>query len=117
MGGIIETLIPLRSLIVLAVLVVFFALIYFVFPHRPMKFFPQLPGAILAAAGWIGFSSAYSLYLEHFCGRSGLYGSLTAVVVTMLWLYFSMCIVFFGAALNALLERHGFRLSHKAKLK
>ena len=117
MDGIIETLIPLRSLIVLAVLVVFFALIYFVFPHRPMKFLPQMPGAVLAAAGWIGFSSAYSLYLEHFGGRSGLYGSLTAVVVTMLWLYFSMCIVFFGAALNALLERHGFRLPHKAKLK
>ena len=101
LGGVISFLLPLRSLIVLAVLVLFFMLIYFVFPHRPMKFWPQLPGAILAAVGWMGFSSGYSLYIERFGLGSGLYGSLTAVVVTMLWLYFCMCIVFFGAALNA----------------
>jgi len=113
LGGFIDLLMPLRSLIVLAVLVGFFVVIYFVFPHRPMKFWPQLPGAILAGAGWLGFSSVYSFYLEHSGGMNGLYGSLTAVVVTMLWLYFCMCIVFFGAALNAHLERRGFRLRRR----
>lgn len=106
-GGI-NLLMPLRSLIVLAVLVSFFLVIYFVFPHRPMRLLPQLPGAVTAAAGWLGFSSIYSFYLERAGGLNGLYGSLTAVVVTMLWLYFCMCIVFFGAALNAFLEQRGF---------
>ncbi len=112
----INLLMPLRSLIVLAVLVLFFWIIYFVFPHRPMRLWRQLPGAVLAAVGWLGFSSIYSLYLE-FSGGMSLYGSLTAVVVTMLWLYFCMCIVFFGAALNALLEQHGFWVRRQERVK
>ena len=29
-----------------------------------------------------------------------MYGSLTAIVLLLLWLYFCMCILFFGAELN-----------------
>jgi len=104
---IVTLLMPLRTLIIALCLIGFFAVIYVAFPNRRgLRLWQQLPGAILAAGGWVGFSAAYSFYLERF-SRSYLYGSLTAVVVTMLWLYFCMCIVFFGAALNADLLRRG----------
>ena len=31
---------------------------------------------------------------------SYMYGSLTAIVLLLLWLYFCMCILFFGAEIN-----------------
>ena len=105
---IVMLLMPLRTVIMAVCLIIFFAVIYVVFPNRRrLRFWQQLPGAVLAAGGWVGFSTAYSFYLERFGGNSYLYGSLTAVVVTMLWLYFCVCIVFFGAALNADLLRRG----------
>lgn len=107
MGSWLSNVMHLRTVIVLLVLVLFFQIIYTAFPHRRVRFVRQLPGAVLAAVGWLGFSSVYSLYIEHFGNVSVLYGSLTAVVVTMLWLYFSMCIVFFGATLNEWLEHGG----------
>ena len=33
-------------------------------------------------------------------GASSIYGSISIVAFTMLWLYFCMCIFFYGAALN-----------------
>lgn len=103
-GAVFAGIMPLRTIIVLAALVGFFLVIYTVFPDRKMRLLRQLPGAVLASVGWIGFSAVYSLYIERFSNMNKLYGSLTAVVVTMLWLYFCMCIVFFGAALNEQLE-------------
>jgi len=63
----------------------------------------EFPGAIISAAGWVGFSALYSFYITHFANYSYLYGSLTAIVLLMLWLYFCMNILFFGAEVNVLI--------------
>ena len=34
------------------------------------------------------------------------YGSLTAVILMMLWLYFCICILFLGAEINEILQEH-----------
>ena len=59
-------------------------------------------GAMFTTAGWIGFSMAFSLYFRLFGGHnfSYMYGSLTAIVLLMLWLYGCICVLFFGAELN-----------------
>ena len=48
------------------------------------------------------FSLGFSLYLNFTGGNnySYMYGSLTAVVILMLWLYACICILFFGAEIN-----------------
>ena len=62
----------------------------------------QLPGAVCATAGWMGFSLAFSLYFSRIVGKnySYMYGSLAAIVLLLLWLYACMCILFFGAEIN-----------------
>lgn len=62
----------------------------------------NLPGAILATVGWILFSWLYSLYIKYFPSASYIYGSLTAVCLIMLWLYFCMIILLLGAEVNKL---------------
>jgi membrane protein len=41
--------------------------------------------------------------VEHFAHLSNVYGSVYAVALSMLWLYFCMAIVFYGGVLNRLL--------------
>ncbi len=63
---------------------------------------PHIPGALFSSVGWTLFSYFYSLYITHFPNASYLYGSLAAVCLIMLWLYFCMMILLLGAELNKL---------------
>lgn len=98
-------IIGFRTIVSLAVYTTFFLLLYIVIPNRKTKLFNELPGAVIAAAGWMLFSFLYSIYIDNFAKFSTMYGSLTAFVLLMLWLYFCMYIVFIGAEINILLPR------------
>ena len=104
LGTFLLTLINLRVLITMAVLTLFFLLIYMVIPNRKSRIAKEFPGALLSALGWILFSYLFSFYLEHSKNLSYVYGSLTALAVCMLWLYFCMYILFLGAEVNVLLS-------------
>ena len=106
-------IISLRTIVGLVTLVVFFLLIYVVIPNRKTNIMKELPGALLSAAGWMGFSYAFSYYIDNFSNFSATYGSLTAIVLFMLWMYFLMYILFIGAECNRLLENKLF--IHKVK--
>lgn len=97
--------IGLRTIISLGLYTLFFLLLYVVIPNRKTKFMNELPGAIIAGVGWMSFSFLYSIYIDNFGKFSSMYGSLTAIVLCMLWLYFCMYILFIGAEANVLLGR------------
>lgn len=90
----------IRWLLGFGVLVLLFVILYIAVPDRKSTFFEELPGALVSAVGWVGFSYLYSFYIDHFGNYANLYGSLTAIVLLMLWLYFCMYIVLFGAEVN-----------------
>ena len=94
----------IRNLLLLVFLTFFFTLLYWLIPGRRYPLRMQLPGALLCSLGWILFTFLFTLYTDHFGNYSYLYGSLTAVVLFMLWLYFCMYILFLGAELNSLLQ-------------
>lgn len=93
-----------RALWAAMVLMVFFLGIYTFVPDRKLSLKDQVPGAVFSTLGWLGFSLAFSLYFTHFGGwnYSYMYGSLAAIVLFLLWLYFCMCILFIGAEVNCL---------------
>ena len=93
-------IIGVRTLLALALLSLVFALMYKILPDAKSGFRQQLPGAVFSSLGWMIFSLAYSLYIEHYSSVSYLYGSLTAIVLWMLWLYFCMNIFLIGAEIN-----------------
>ncbi|HEX3021774.1 MAG TPA: YihY/virulence factor BrkB family protein [Lachnospiraceae bacterium] len=94
-----------RTIVSLAVFTIFFLILYTVIPNRKTRVLNELPGAILASAGWMLFSFLYSIYIDNVARFSSMYGSLTAIVLLMLWLYFCMYILFIGAEVNVLLLR------------
>lgn len=102
-----------KGLLLFGVLVIFFDIVFTVLPNKKMNFFSQLPGAFLCALSWNGISLLLSIYINYFNGFS-MYGSLTTVVLMMLWLYFCiystlMCAEFnvtFGENLKKWVNRH-----------
>lgn len=95
----------LRRSFLLAVQVLLFTAIYMVLPNSRNGFWESLPGAAFSAVGWTVYSWAYSIYVTHYSRISNIYGSVYTVAICMLWLYFCVSILFYGAALNMLLAR------------
>lgn len=92
-----------RFLAVWLVLTVLFTTIYTYVPNKKLRFKMQLPGAVFSAVVWSIFSYFFSLYVESSDSFS-TYGSLSIIVITMLWLYFGMYILLIGAQLNWFFE-------------
>lgn len=86
--------------IALLVLIVLFVVLYTFLPDTRQKFFGQFPGAIFSAISWAVYSYGFSIYLDYVGSMSVIYGSLTTLVVVMLWLYGSMYLLFIGAEIN-----------------
>ena len=76
-----------KGVLLFSILVIFFDVVFTVLPNKKHNFASQLPGAILGAFAWNGISALLSIYIDYFNGFS-MYGSLTTVVLIMLWLYF-----------------------------
>ncbi len=104
-----EFIIRIRTLLILGVLTVFWDLVYKYLPNRKdgikttMK--QQLPGALFTACGWQLISFVFSIYLDVFTGFSTMYGSLTTIILILLWFYMCMYVILLGGEINALLER------------
>ncbi|GAA5020573.1 YihY/virulence factor BrkB family protein [Streptomyces siamensis] len=64
----------------------------------------SLPGGILAAALWLTVSAGFALYASVLSAYSRLYGSLTGVVVFLIWLWLSNLALLAGAQFAAELD-------------
>lgn len=95
----------IKGVFLFAVLTVVFQLMYYFFNKRQSRFGKNLPGAVFSAVGWVAFSKIYSIYIDNIANYSYIYGSLTAIVLLMLWLYFCVIIFLIGAEINNLTER------------
>ena len=98
-------LINMRFVISAGILTFFFLLIFTFLPSKNETLRSRLPGAALTSAAWIIFSEIFSFYAAEIADYSRLYGSLATVALIMLWLYFSMYLLFLGAELNEFFER------------
>jgi membrane protein len=91
--------------IVLFCMVLAFALIYYFGPDlRDQKWQWISPGSVIGVALWLLVSIAFRLYVQFFGSYSATYGSLGAVIILMLWLYFTGAAVLIGGEINAEIE-------------
>lgn len=94
-----------RGLVMLVILILFFAVIFTALPNRKLSFKSQLPGAAICAVAWYVFSFGLSVYVDYFNGFS-MYGSLTTIALVMLWLYFCMYIMMMSAEVNVVFNEN-----------
>jgi membrane protein len=94
---------PILTIITIMVL----AALYRWGPDRhPRKFRFIWPGALLSSLLWVLAGLLFSIYVENFSNYEASFGSVTAAVVLLLWMYNSAQIFVLGAAFNAQIEYH-----------
>ncbi len=109
---IVVSILKMRFVIIFVVLTMLFTFIYAFMPnHKKLqgkkirkKIKRHEPGAFFCALAWGLFSFCFSIYVDRFSNMSKMYGSLTTIVVVMIWLYMCMYIMLIGAMLNVWLE-------------
>jgi membrane protein len=92
--------------ILLAGLLVAFATLLYLGPdvkHRKWQFLT--PGSLVAALLWIAASGLFAVYTSMFGSYNKTWGTLSAVIVTLTWLWLTGMALLFGAEINAEAER------------
>jgi membrane protein len=98
-------LLDLRVFVLLILQTALFCAMFMVLPNERNRLGESLPGALLASIGWQVFTNVYSIYSQKFTSYASIYGSVSVVALGMLWLYFCICIVFYGGVLNKTLQK------------
>jgi membrane protein len=84
-----------------------FSFVYYVTPDVRQRAFRWItPGAAAGVVVWIGASAAFSEYIGRFDSLNVTYGSFTAAIILLFWLWLTNVALLFGAEVNAEIERH-----------
>jgi membrane protein len=62
------------------------------------------PGSLFAVVMWFVVSLGFKVYVENFGAYNKVYGSISGVIVMMLWLYWSGMVLLVGGEINAEIE-------------
>lgn len=74
--------------------------------RRPAKKRWVFPGIVFTTIAWLLLSYGFSKFVSSFGNYNAIYGSLSAVIVLLLWFWMTAFVVIVGAEFNAELERY-----------
>lgn len=99
-------LVDLKFILLLVLQTALFTVLYALLPGRRNRLRRCIPGALVASLCWSVYSGLFSIYVAHFASYTNIFGSIYALALGMLWLYFCIGILFYGGAFNRwLMER------------
>lgn len=97
-----NALTPIAALFAVAFAV---SLLYWIAPNVEHKYQWVTPGSVLFVVAWLIFSIGFAYYLGNFGSYNKVYGSLAAVIIMLIWMYWSNMLLLVGAELDATLAR------------
>lgn len=95
-------ILKVRCFILIIIMFVLFLMIYRFIPKHKMKMRTQILGAIFSSLAWYITSWGFSIYIDVFQGFSNTYGSLTSIILVMMWVYVCMYIILLGGEINVI---------------
>jgi membrane protein len=81
------------------------ALVFYFIPNTRVRFRDVWPGAIVVGLLWRGALSAFSWYARDLASWNVIHGSVTTVVVFLLWIYVCAVILLYGVEMTAAYAR------------
>lgn len=87
-----------------ALLFLSISLAYKFLPSEKIAFSSTFPGTLFSLGGFLLLTLAFSFYVNNIVSRSFIYGSVGAVILLMLWMYFAGMILMLGAEINKVLS-------------
>jgi membrane protein len=94
----------LRWPVIVGLLIVAMALVYYIAPDVEQKWQWITPGSAVAVIGWLAASLGFSYYVNNFGSYNATYGSIGAVIVLLTWMYVSGLLILIGGEINAEIE-------------
>jgi membrane protein len=91
---------PVAGLVMMLV----WALVYYLLPDVQQKFKFITPGSVAGVLLWVAASWGFSRYVASFGNYDKTYGPLGGVIVLLLWMWISSLVLLVGAEVNAFLE-------------
>src|SRR3990170_2760130 len=82
-----------------------FLVIYLYLPNVRIRWTNAIIGALVAGLLFEGIKQAFFWYLQTFARYQLVYGSLTGIIVFLVWMYLSSAILLFGAELASQIGR------------
>ena len=65
-----------------------------------------LPGVMLFVPCWVGMTLGFGYYINEFSSYGETYGSISGIIILLLWLYFVALILLLGGELNATIQQY-----------
>lgn len=96
----VDTFTALRWLGVIVFLTLVIGSTHLVMPNRHISFKQALPGTVFSVLGWWALSYGFSYFVENFSRFTIVYGSLTAVIVLMIWVHLAGIVLMLGGEVN-----------------
>ncbi|MBC1212183.1 YihY/virulence factor BrkB family protein [Listeria booriae] len=87
-------------------LFILFLIIYWLVPNVKWKIRKSVVGALFATIGWLAATELLSAYVSFQGDKILGFGSLSIMIVIMLWLYFVSIILLLGAFINVLIDSY-----------
>lgn len=94
----VNVFLPFRYFVLWVILLLSISLVYTFLPSKRQRFMEQLPGAIFVSLAWSLFSYGFSWYLT--LADYSVYGSLSVIIILLLWFYMCMYLLLLGAYVN-----------------
>ncbi len=101
-------IVRLLPLVNVVISIVVFGSIYWFFPNRKVKLKEAYFGAFFTGILWELAKILFSLYVTRVVDYSKIFGSLSAIILLLLWFYYSAYIFLFGAELSYVYARQKF---------
>lgn len=98
-------LLKIRFILLIGIMFIIFLLIYKFIPRHKLKIKTQIYGALFSSISWYVISCFFSIYIDLFKGFSNIYGSLSSIILIMMWVYICMYMILLGGEINVFVNR------------
>lgn len=107
-----------RILIAFGIVFLVMLVLFYWTPNCRMKWCDVLPGTIFVLCVWVICTMIFSIYFNNFSRYDVIYGSISAMMVLILWLYMSCIIILFGFIVNYItMQRRKRDFLYKSQLR
>ena len=91
----------IRILVPLITMATVFSMMYIVIPSQKVKFSEVFPGVVFTMMAWLTISLLFSYFVNNFTNYANIYGSISGIIILLIWLNLSCLYLLLGGEINA----------------
>lgn len=99
-NNIISYILKIRIIFMIGIMFLVFLFLYKFILGNKVNIRNQVYGAVFSSVSWYFLSYFFSMYIYIFNSFTNTYGSLSIIILMMMWIYWCMYIILLGAEIN-----------------